>query len=233
MLFGFGSKPIIKGPSPLAKPGTNINEFIQCYIMETLRVIAMREPAMTSNYHIAAMTRGQISDLVREVRARSLRGARRTRGRTGLADAAHGAAGDGSGQVWSAAPGPLSDRVQLPRRQTAPGAGRLPGPHRCPPPLPRQRSVGSRDPSLIVAAPSRRPCVGTLVDGQSQAQILPATGGGQAFCNGWAGLLPTRMPGRPAGSARTGNKSSRHPTASAANLSLICRLRAWNQIQRG
>ena len=64
-------------------------------------------------------------------------------------------------------------------------------------------------------------------------QGIGAGGVRQAFCNGRAGLLPAKIRGCPAGLCSHWAKSSRHPTESATNPSVIRYLRARNLYQRG
>ncbi len=159
---------------------------------------------MTTKHQMVPRTKGQGREPVRMVRARRLRGGgprsdcRWTRGRMNPAWPTRLLERLGAGvsmverAYWAkAAQGPLPDRVQLPRCQAAPGAGRLPNPHRGPLPLPPRCRARSPDLGPPEVAPCRRPRAGTLFDSQHQTQGLPATGG-QACCNERAGLLPAK-----------------------------------------
>ena len=68
---------------------------------------------------------------------------------------------------------------------------------------------------------------------EEPGQGIGAGGARQAFCNGRAGLLPAKIRGCPAGLCSHWAKSSRHPTESAPNPSVIRYLRARNLYQRG
>lgn len=236
----FEANQLSRALSPLAKPGTNINGIETESYNGGVACHCHAGPTMPTKHHIVALTRSQGRELVRVARARRFRGGGGTRGRTGPVQPTRLLEQLGMGmsmldrvhRAWPA-PGPLPDQVQLPGCQAASGAGRLPDPHLGPPPHPRQRCTRSPDPGPVGVAPCRRPRAGTLIDGQRQTQRLPATGGGQAFCNGRAGLLPAKIRGCPAGLYWHWVKSSRHPTESAANPSVIRYLRARNLYQRG